>query len=171
MQRSIAKEQKGMQKGMVKELGGMQKNIAKNQKAMQRSIAKQTSLSISKEGRVPVKAELRKKVYKKCNDKCHYPRCVIKNTNVYGKVLQIHHIDMNNTHTFLSNLELLCPTHHKIKHNIKFRKIITTGNIMNGFRTRKKLITKVKNKELNRKKAKQRRINNNSFGNFGFGGI
>ena len=165
MQKRVAKEMSDMQKSVAKEQTGMQKRIAKNQRAMQKSIAQQVKISISKEGRVPVKSELRNKVYKKYKDKCHYPRCIIKDTNIWGKVLQIHHVDMNNMHTYLSNLELLCPTHHKIRHNIKFRKVVTRGNILNGFRTTKRLITKEKNKELNRKKAKQKRVNTNPWGN------
>jgi len=157
-----------IQRSIAKEQIDLQKNIARNQRAMQKSITQQVKLSISKEVRVHVKSELRKKVYKKYKDKCHDSHCPIKDTNVWGKVLQIHHIDMNNTHTYLSNLELLCPTHHKIRHNIQFRKVVTRGNIMNGFKTTKRLITKEKNKELNRKKAKQKRTNVNLWGNSQF---
>jgi len=163
IQKAIAREQIGISKGIQKEQRGIQKSIFKTQKAMQKAIARDTRISIAKEGRVPVKADLRKKVYDKYHHKCHWSGCNIKDTSIYGKVLQIHHMDMNNTHTYLSNLELLCPTHHKQRHNVMFRKKYV---VQQGFETkvRTRLISKEKNKELNRKKAKQKRANNNLFG-------
>lgn len=152
-QRDLAKQQRDIQRSLSKNQRDIQKSLASQQRAMSKIVG----LDIKREGRVPVKADLRKKVYAKYHNKCNYPKCIINDTNYGGKVLQIHHIDMDNTHTYLSNLELICPTHHKIRHNEKFRKTIKKGNFLNGFKTEKRLVTKAQNKELNKKKAKQKR--------------
>lgn len=47
----------------------------------------------------------------------HYPaRCKRCGYDAYPEVLQVHHMDNNHSNNELSNLEILCPTHHYEHH-------------------------------------------------------
>ena len=63
--------------------------------------------------REPVNAETTKKVMERAKNKCQYPRCNEKEN------LEIHHKNMNNNDSKLSNLMLLCPNHHTKKHKME----------------------------------------------------
>ena len=73
-------------------------------------------LSMRAEGRVRIKAALKKKVYEKCKGKCAHKGC--KQT----RFLQIHHKNQKNSDNNLSNLVLLCPNHHAEAHSKEFRR-------------------------------------------------
>ena len=128
MQRNIAREQRDMQKG-----------VARNQRDIQKSIAKDLKFSISKEGRIRIPAKRRHEVEEKCHYKCHYPKCTIP---FKSHLLHYHHINMKNNDNRLSNLELLCPTHHSLKHQKAFRRKITRWDIYKGTQTTSRLIKK-----------------------------
>jgi hypothetical protein len=104
--------------------------------------------NISKEGRIRIPAKRRDEVYKKCNNKCKYPKCKEK------EILDIHHINMNARDNRLKNLILLCPTHHRKRHQEKFRKVVGT-DFLTG-RKRKKLVKKKSKTKTNKTKRKTR---------------
>jgi len=139
--------QRSFRNSLVRDQKALHGSLLRDQKALQKSIGKQVGLSISKEGRIRVPAKRRHEVEEKYHNKCAV--CKKKPCK-----LQIHHKNMKNNDPRLINLELLCPTHHIKKHEKVFRKKYKSGVT--------RLITKKKNKELNRRKAKQRR-NDNPF--------
>lgn len=152
-----------IQKSIAREQASINNSISKEQKAIQKSIAKEVKISISKEiskeGRVRIPAKRRHEVENKYHNKC-----AKGHQNISGVKLQIHHINMKNNDNKLSNLELLCPNHHIQRHSKLFRKRYVKKGLL-GTSVRTRLITKEKNKELNRKKAKQKRANTNLLGN------
>lgn len=112
--------------------------------------------SISKEGRVRIPAKRRKEVYKKCKNKCVYSRCKVMANK--GITLHIHHKNMRARDNRLANLELLCPNHHQIRHNQKFRKVISK-DMLTG-KTRKRLVNKkVKTKKKVKRKTTRKKSN------------
>ena len=54
--------------------------------------------------------------YQKVTDKCIICR--------FDKVVELHHLDGNRKNNFKENFIGLCPNHHRMLHNIKFRKDI-----------------------------------------------
>jgi len=93
--------------------------------------------SISKEGRVRIPAKRKKQVYEKYKHTCAYHRCKEK------RILDIHHKNMKAHDNRLANLELLCPTHHRKRHEEKYRKVV--GRDMFTGKVRKKLVKKKPN--------------------------
>jgi len=90
--------------------------------------------SRTKEGRVRIPAKRKKEVREKYKYTCAYPRCKIKNP------LDIHHKNMKSHDNRLANLELLCPTHHRIRHQKAFRKVVGTDPFTG--KKRKRLVKK-----------------------------
>jgi hypothetical protein len=66
--------------------------------------------TISQEKRKTIPQKKRREVYKKYKNKCFY--CGEKT------FLEIHHKNMNYNDNRLSNLVLVCPTHHRHRHYI-----------------------------------------------------
>lgn len=64
----------------------------------------------SKFGREPIPSDVRKKVLKRANNCCQIDCCDEKD------VLDIHHIDNENSNNKIENLVVLCPTHHRKVH-------------------------------------------------------
>lgn len=75
--------------------------------------------------REPVSAETRRQVLHNAGNKCQYSEgCSIREG---GDIrLDIHHIDMVNSHNNTSNLMALCKTHHGVMHR-KYKIIHKTG--------------------------------------------
>ncbi len=67
----------------------------------------------------PVPIEIKKKVIDRAKKICEYPKCREK------KYLEFHHKNMKNNDNSASNISLLCPRHHRIRHIEKTRKTIT----------------------------------------------
>ena len=59
----------------------------------------------------PVPVEMKKKVLDRAKRACEYPKCK------ENKLLQFHHKNLKNTDNRASNIELLCPNHHRSGHN------------------------------------------------------
>jgi predicted restriction endonuclease len=121
LNRGISDKSKKIKKGINK-LSKEAENSINSWANMSTSITNE----ISQEGRVPVNAELRKKILAEFNHKCHnFSKCGIDESS---GILQIHHIDMINHHTDFDNLELLCPNHHMFRHRDYFRRKYTSGS-------------------------------------------
>ena len=104
----IGNDIKKIQKKQDKELKDIQK---KQDKAIKNAL--NIKNFIAKEGRVPILAKRRHEVEKLYSNKCNTCK---KTSEQLGVKLQIHHKNMKNSDNRLSNLELLCPTHHYAKH-------------------------------------------------------
>ena len=68
--------------------------------------------------REPVPIEIKKKVIDRAKKICEYKRCR------ENKHLEFHHKNFKNNDNSSSNIELLCPRHHRIRHIEKARKIV-----------------------------------------------
>ena len=68
--------------------------------------------------REPIPAEMKNKVRERAGNKCEV--CHKKFVT-----LEFHHINMKNSDNHLSNLQLLCPNHHRLKH-LKKRRVVTS---------------------------------------------
>lgn len=115
-----------------------------------REIARQTNFT-NQRIREPVPAKRRDEVYKRANHKCEWKRCKEK------EILDIHHKNMNSSNNNLSNLILLCPTHHRKWHQENKR--VVERNLI-GIRISEKV---VKRNSLKKKKS---RTNNSLYGNY-----
>ena len=84
----------------------------------------------------PVPVEMKKKVMDRAKRICEYPKCK------ENKLLQFHHRNLKNTDNRASNIELLCPNHHKKRHSEKTRKTVSydilTGEKITRFSTKPK---------------------------------
>ena len=67
--------------------------------------------------RIP--AKIRKQALEKAKNICQFPKCKISNKYV---MLQAHHINLNNDNNWLSNIKMLCPTHHIKVHEKQSKK-------------------------------------------------
>ncbi len=92
--------------------------------------------------REPVPIEIKKKVIDRAKKICEYLRCKEK------ELLEFHHKNMKNNDNRASNIELLCPKHHRMRHSEKIRKtgydIITGQKITRFTKKPKKKTTKRK---------------------------
>lgn len=93
--------------------------------------------------REPVPGKIKRNVKERARYTCEYSGCD------YKEDLQFHHINMKNWDNRASNIELLCPNHHKKRHNKKIRKVISE-NILTGEK-KTRLVTKSKNKKPKKK--------------------
>lgn len=94
--------------------------------------------------REPISASLRKQALEIAKYKCQYPKCKVSNKYI---PLQAHHINLKNDNNRLSNIKMLCPTHHSKVHQ-KFSK---------KYKTEQKRLEK-KKKKLLEKKAKELKL-------------
>ncbi|MBN2603637.1 MAG: HNH endonuclease [Candidatus Thermoplasmatota archaeon] len=98
--------------------------------------------------REPVPIEIKKKVLDRAKRICEYPKCKEK------EFLEFHHKNLKNSDNRASNIELLCPKHHRKRHSEKIKK--TVGyDILSGEK-----ITRLKTKP--RKKASARKTGKKS---------
>lgn len=67
--------------------------------------------------REPVDAKTKKLLKARAKNKCEWKGCKER------EVLQVHHKNMKNDDNRLSNLILLCPTHHMKTHN-RFKRVV-----------------------------------------------
>jgi hypothetical protein len=93
--------------------------------------------------REPVRIEIKKKVIDRAKKICEYPRCKEK------EFLEFHHKNMKNNDNRATNIELLCPKHHRKRHSEKIRKtvsydIVTGQKIIRLAKKPKKKTTKRK---------------------------
>jgi len=106
--------------------------------------------------REPVPIEIKKKVIDRAKKICEYPRCKEK------EFLEFHHKNMKNNDNRASNIELLCPRHHRMRHSEKIRKTvgydIVTGQKITRFAKKPKRKTFMKSiskrKTLRKKNSK-----------------
>lgn len=125
-----------------------------------RDLARATNI-LNRPIREPVPAKIRKLVLVKAKNKCQYSGCSIKEG---GDIkLQIHHKDMINDNNNLSNLMVLCATHHGVIH--KRDKIIHKRDL-----TGRRISSKVVKKKIADKIKKQRKQNPFGF-NLNLNGI
>ena len=68
--------------------------------------------------REPVRIEIKKKVIDRAKKICEYPKCREK------EFLEFHHKNMKNNDNRASNIELLCPKHHRMRHSEKIQKTV-----------------------------------------------
>jgi len=68
--------------------------------------------------REPIPADRRKRVKERAESKCE-----VCHEKPYRVTLEFHHKNMKNSDNRLSNLQLLCPTHHRQKHARARRKV------------------------------------------------
>jgi hypothetical protein len=108
----------------------------------EKSIKKALGLKYS--SREPIPADKKRKVREKAGNKCEVCR-----KKPYRVTLEFHHKNMKNDDNRPSNLQLLCPTHHKQKHAQARRKVYR--DIMG-----RKYYTRLVKKKIG-KKAKRRR--------------
>ena len=93
--------------------------------------------------REPIPAKRKKQALAKAKYKCQFKGCNEK------EILDFHHINMKNDDNRLSNIAVLCPTHHRKIHKkikVKVEKEILGREI-------KRRIIKVKPKSKTKKKA------------------
>lgn len=135
------------------------KNAEKTLERANRNASKSIGMDIKRE-RKSVSSKLRKKVLEENRYKCK--DCPEKDKDL----LEIHHIDMNNTHTYPSNLVPLCPTCHAKRHKKEFRKRYVSRDMLGRTSVRTRLVTKEKNKELNKRKRVAKTRNRNYPFNF-----
>lgn len=94
-------------KGLYTNIG---KELTKGSKRLQKQL-KRAGVGYTRE---PIPAKLKNEVRKRAGNKCEYPKCTIRESS--GVTLQFHHKDFRNNHNSLSNIELLCATHHGVRH-------------------------------------------------------
>ena len=102
--------------------------------------------------REPVPAAKKKEALARANYTCQWPGCKVKNSYV---TLQIHHKNMKNDDNRLSNLMVLCPTHHTKIHQRLKRKV--TRNILGAEVSSRIVKTKKKASKAKRKCAKSKK--------------
>ena len=95
--------------------------------------------------REPLPAKKKKQALEKAKNTCQWPRCNVKNSYVK---LQFHHINMKNDDNRLSNIKVLCPTHHQLIHQ-KIKRIVEKDITGREVKSR---IKKVKPKKKTKKK-------------------
>jgi 5-methylcytosine-specific restriction endonuclease McrA len=66
--------------------------------------------------REPIPADKKKAVLERAGN-----RCEVCGEKPYGTTLEFHHKNMKSSDNRLSNLQLLCPNHHRFKHSRKRR--------------------------------------------------
>jgi len=112
---------------------------------------------VSSRERVPT--DTKNNVRKRARNTCEYPRCKEK------EFLEFHHIDMRNNNNRLSNIELLCPKHHRKRHSEKIRKVVGKDWITGEKKTRlvRKPVKKSK-KKTTKKKTESRKKKTDQFG-------
>ena len=96
--------------------------------------------------REPISAEIKNKVRLRAKNTCETKGCKI------NKYLEFHHKNMKNDDNRLCNIALLCPYHHKERHN-KFKKI--TKKDLLGNETYSKVVHKSTAKKI--KKSRQQK--------------
>jgi len=95
----------------------------------------------------PVPIEIKKKVIDRAKKICEYPKCK------ENKHLEFHHKNMKNNDNSASNIELLCPKHHRMRHIEKIRKTVCY-DILTGQKITR-LVKRPKKKETKRKTFKK----------------
>jgi 5-methylcytosine-specific restriction endonuclease McrA len=70
--------------------------------------------------REPIPADKKRAVRERARNKCE-----VCHKKPYGVTLEFHHKNMRNSDNRLSNLQLLCPNHHRLKHSRARRKVTT----------------------------------------------
>ncbi len=113
---------------------------------------KKINLSFGKaSSREPLPAKIKNKVKDRGNNICEYRNCNHKQN------LHFHHKNMKNSDSRVSNIELLCPNHHAVRHDQKIRKVVNKDPIM-GTKT-----TRLVKKSNNKKKRKPKDAYSNMF--------
>jgi len=92
-------------------------NSEKNARLLKKFLDVKILGDIRTEKRKPLSAKLKREVYEKYKRKCNHGSCVKR------QPLDIHHINFKNNVNKLSNLRLLCPNHHRLIHEKKFKKV------------------------------------------------
>ena len=110
---------------------------------------KSNSIFSKASSRERVPAKKKDAVRERARNTCEFRGCNHK-TN-----LHFHHKNMKADDNRVSNLELICPNHHAVRHTKKIRKVVYEDRMMGVKKTR---LTKKTNKK---KKAKKE---NNPFG-------
>ena len=101
--------------------------------------------------REPVPAAKKKAVRERAKNTCQYPRCKRKDLQ-QGVRLVFHHKNQRNHNNRLSNLELLCPTHHAVRHAQKGLK--KSRDILGG--ETKRLVKKKPKKKTVKKRVRRK---------------
>jgi len=112
--------------------------------------------------RIP--AKLRKQALEKSKNTCQYPKCKITSKYV---TLQAHHINLKNDNNRLSNIKILCPTHHAIVHYKQSKKFKLEQKRLEEKKKKERMkelkLLEKKQKEMKKKvkkKVKKRRRSN-----------
>ena len=125
----LRKQQRDITSILTKQDKGLKKIIKKQNKDLKKALNVKITGFIKQEGRVRIQAKRRHELEELYNYKCNTCK---KASGQLGVKLQIHHKNMKNNDNRLSNLELLCPTHHYAKHGKgKNPKIKNKSNFLN----------------------------------------
>jgi len=103
--------------------------------------------------REPIPASKKKEALRKAKGKCQWVRCSERD------ILDLHHLNLRNDDNRLSNIKVLCPTHHRKIHQQIKRKI--ERDIVG--REIKSRLVKVKPKTKKKVKRKKTRRKTNSI--------
>lgn len=93
--------------------------------------------------REPLKAEVKNAVRKRAGNTCEWSKCNEK------RYLDFHHKNMKNDDNRISNIILLCPTHHRAWHD-KYKKV-SHKDITTGMEIKSKVVRKEKYKDEKKK--------------------
>lgn len=110
----VKKQNKAVTKRLKSDRKAITKRIKADDKAIKKAMKLQILKDIRAEKRIPIPAKRKKEVREKYKNRCD----VCGRTNP----LEIHHKNMNPRNNALSNLRLLCPTHHTLEHQKKYKK-------------------------------------------------
>ena len=106
--------------------------------------------------REPISAKKRKQALVRAKDTCQYSGCKIKEGELIK--LQIHHLNLKNDDNRLSNLMVLCGTHHGVMDK-KSRRIVEKDIL--GRETKSRIIKAKPKTKKKKKKTKRTRKSSN----------